>query len=142
MNAEEPFRSYVRERTAALSRIAFLLTGDRHAAEDLVQETLLRVAGRWRRISAGGDPDAYVRRAMYHQHVSFWRRSRRRPLTTPEPPDRAAPDPTAGIAGRLTVHAPLARLRRPVDSGPLTTTATAPHRCGRRAGRAGRDPGR
>ncbi|GIJ46893.1 hypothetical protein Val02_37790 [Virgisporangium aliadipatigenens] len=37
-------------------------------------------------------------------------RSRRRPLTTPDPPDRAAPDPTAGIAGRLSVHAALARL--------------------------------
>ena len=110
MDAEESFRAYVRARTPALSRVAFLLTGDRHLAEDLVQETLLRVAGRWRRIVAGGDPDAYVRRTLYHQHVSVWRRSRRRPVPIAEPPEGHLPDPSAAIASRLSVHAALARL--------------------------------
>lgn len=104
MDVEDSFASYVRDRIAALSRIAYLLTGDRHLAEDLVQETLLGVVGRWRRISADGDPDAYVRRALYHQHVSFWRRGRRRPSLVYEPADRSIPDPTAKVADGLTLR--------------------------------------
>jgi RNA polymerase sigma-70 factor (sigma-E family) len=110
VDAQESFANYVRDRSAALSRVAYLLTGDRHLAEDLVQETLLGVVGRWRRIAAGGDPDAYVRRALYHQHVSIWRRARRRPETVAEPADRSLPDPTAAVADGLTLRRALARL--------------------------------
>ncbi len=62
MGAEESFREYVGARLAALSRVAYLLTGDRQLAEDLAQTTLIRVADRWERLTATGDPDAYVRR--------------------------------------------------------------------------------
>jgi DNA-directed RNA polymerase specialized sigma24 family protein len=62
MEAEQSFREYVRARTAQLSRVAYVLTGDFHLAEDLVQQTLLRVAERWQRVNAAGDPNAYVRR--------------------------------------------------------------------------------
>jgi RNA polymerase sigma-70 factor (sigma-E family) len=110
VDAEDSFASYVRDRTAALSRIAYLLTGDQHLAEDLVQETLLGVVGRWRWITANGDPDAYVRRALYHQHVSFWRRRRRRPELVHEPADRPMPDPTTTVADGLTLRRALARL--------------------------------
>ena len=110
VDAEESFASYVRNRSAALARIAYLLTGDRHQAEDLVQETLLGVTGRWRRIAAGGDPDPYVRRALYHQHVSFWRRARRRPETLGAEADRALPDPADRLADGLTLRRALARL--------------------------------
>jgi RNA polymerase sigma-70 factor (sigma-E family) len=110
VDSEQSFARYVRERVAALSRIGYLLTGDPHLAEDLVQETLLRVAGRWPRICAGGDPDAYVRRALYHQHVSFWRRDRRRPALAYQPADHAIPDPAAGVADSLTLRRALARL--------------------------------
>ena len=110
VDTEDSFASYVRDRIAALSRIAYLLTGDEHLAEDLVQETLLGVVGRWRRITAGGDPDAYVRRALYHQHISLWRRGRRRPVLVHEPADRAVPDPTATVADGLTLRRALARL--------------------------------
>ncbi|WP_327011142.1 hypothetical protein OHA72_30020 [Dactylosporangium sp. NBC_01737] len=112
MDAEESFLAYVRERVAALSRIAFLLTGDRHLAEDLVQETLLRVVGRWARIAAGGDPDAYVRRALYHQHVSAWRRHRGRTvhLETQRPPERAGPDEAGAVTDSVAVRAALATL--------------------------------
>ena len=112
MDAEESFLAYVRERVAALSRIAFLLTGDRHLAEDLVQETLLRVVGRWARIAAGGDPDAYVRRALYHQHVSAWRRHRGRTvhLETQRPPERAGPDEAGAVTDSVAVRVALAML--------------------------------
>jgi RNA polymerase sigma-70 factor (sigma-E family) len=55
--------------------VGYLLTGDRHHAEDLVQTALARVAVRWRRIE---DPEAYVRRVLYTQGVSWWRVRRRR----------------------------------------------------------------
>ncbi|MFF5228756.1 SigE family RNA polymerase sigma factor [Dactylosporangium sp. NPDC000521] len=110
VDAEESFLAYVRERVAALSRIAFLLTGDRHLAEDLVQETLLRVAGRWGRIAAGGDPDPYVRRTLYHQHVSAWRRHRGRTVHVEHPPDRPGPDESDAVTGGVAVRAALARL--------------------------------
>ena len=48
-------------------RAAYLLVGDLHRAEDLVQGTLVRAWPRWRRICAQGDPDAYVRKAIFHQ---------------------------------------------------------------------------
>jgi RNA polymerase sigma-70 factor (sigma-E family) len=73
---EAAFEEFVRARTAAFARVGYLLTGDRHHAEDLVQTALARVAVRWRRIE---DPEAYVRRVLYTQAVSWWRvRGRRR----------------------------------------------------------------
>jgi RNA polymerase sigma-70 factor (sigma-E family) len=79
LDADRPsFEAYVQARTVGLSRTAYLLTGDHHLAEDLVQQTFLRVAGRWHRLAAGGDPDPYVRKVLYHQHISWWRQRTRR----------------------------------------------------------------
>ena len=107
----QSFEAYARERGAALARHAYLLTGDHHLAEDLVQQTLLRVAGRWRRIVADGDPDPYVRRVLYHLHVSWWRRRTRRVVEAPlAGADRPVPDPADDVAVTLAVRAALARL--------------------------------
>ncbi|AGS69242.1 ECF subfamily RNA polymerase sigma-24 subunit [Streptomyces collinus Tu 365] len=62
-------------RWPRLMRTAFLLTGERHAAEDLVQSTLERVYVAWRRVGSADDPEAYVRRVMINAHA---RRHRRR----------------------------------------------------------------
>jgi RNA polymerase sigma factor (sigma-70 family) len=51
-----------------------------------------------------------VRRALYHQHVSSWRRSRRRPQLVHEAADRPVPDPSATVADGLTLRRALARL--------------------------------
>jgi DNA-directed RNA polymerase specialized sigma24 family protein len=40
----EDFEAFVRARSPALARAAYLLTGDRHLAEDLLQDTLIRAA--------------------------------------------------------------------------------------------------
>ena len=74
MTREAEFEAFVAARTPALARTAYLLTGDPHLAEDLVQSALLRAAERWERIHTS--PEAYVRRTMYHQQVSSWRRRR------------------------------------------------------------------
>ncbi len=45
------------------------------AAEDLVQEALIKVAQRWPRLR-DGDPTAYARRILHRDHISWWRRRR------------------------------------------------------------------
>ncbi|MBO0880948.1 MAG: SigE family RNA polymerase sigma factor [Mycobacterium sp.] len=67
------FREYVLARQAALLRAAWLLTGDWHRAEDLVQTALAKVWPRWSRLSAEGQPDAYVRRVLVASYLT-WRR--------------------------------------------------------------------
>ncbi|UFN43317.1 SigE family RNA polymerase sigma factor [Nocardioides okcheonensis] len=71
---EAGFAEFVAARQSALSRTAYLLTGDHHLAQDLVQAALMQAARHWRRIHTS--PEAYVRRAMYHQNISWWRRRR------------------------------------------------------------------
>lgn len=80
--ARDAFEHFVRARTPALSRTAYLLTGDAHLAEDLVQTALFKAARAWHRIE--GDPEPYVRRILYTQNVSWWRRRKVReaPLST------------------------------------------------------------
>src|ERR687889_992534 len=72
MTDRSGFDEFVRARGPALARTAYLLTGDHHLAEDLVQASLVQAAKHWERIETS--PEAYVRRAMYHQNISWWRR--------------------------------------------------------------------
>lgn len=58
---------------------AFLLTGNRHDAQDLLQTALLAAARRWSRIRRRDQPEPYVRQAMYRHQVNRWRRGARRP---------------------------------------------------------------
>jgi RNA polymerase sigma-70 factor (sigma-E family) len=86
--SDEEFREFVNARGRALLRVALALTGNHHAAEDLLQHALERTFARWSRI--GSDPEAYVRTAMYHTQVSLWRRRRRvREVSVERTPDRA-----------------------------------------------------
>ncbi|WP_127548742.1 SigE family RNA polymerase sigma factor [Actinoplanes sp. OR16] len=67
------FEEYVKARGDALRRFAYLLCGDRHLGEDLVQEVLVKAYRRWQRIEAE-QPDAYLRSALVRSHVSWLRR--------------------------------------------------------------------
>lgn len=62
----------------SVEREAYLLTGNAHDAEDLVQSVLAKVYSKWERISDVEAPDAYVRRMMVNEHNSWWRRQWRR----------------------------------------------------------------
>ncbi len=103
------FGEWVATRRGALLRTAYLLTGDTHAAEDLVQGALERVALRWGRIVAAGPPEAYVRQVLYRQHVSSWRRHRNREQLGPAP-ERAAAEPALAADLRVTLDDALRRL--------------------------------
>ncbi|MEE6262223.1 SigE family RNA polymerase sigma factor [Plantactinospora sonchi] len=69
--AEDGFREFVEVRYTDLLRTAYLLTGSEHAAEDLVQNALIRAMRRWRDVE---EPMAYVRRIMVNDRLSRWRR--------------------------------------------------------------------
>ena len=71
---EADYANFVRTRTHALLRSAYLLTGDQHLAEDLVQEALARTHRAWLRLEKPANAEAYARRVMYHAQVSLWRR--------------------------------------------------------------------
>lgn len=68
------FDEYVTARSPHLLRLAYLLTRDWQAAEDLVQTALVKVWSAWDRLDTGS-PDGYVRRAIVTTHLS-WRRRR------------------------------------------------------------------
>jgi RNA polymerase sigma-70 factor (sigma-E family) len=101
------FQEFVEVRYTDLLRTAYLLTGDRAAAEDLVQAALLTTMRHWRSVA---DPMAYVRRAMVNRRTSLWRRIGSRELLTDAPPDRGVPDGAAGRAERDELLAALGRL--------------------------------
>jgi RNA polymerase sigma-70 factor (sigma-E family) len=75
------FDEFVRARSAALLRSAYLLTTDRQEAEDLLQEVLERLYVKWRRID--GEPEAYARRILTNQAINRWRRRSRRVREAP-----------------------------------------------------------
>lgn len=93
------FEAYVAERRPALLRWARAVAGDPHTAEDLLQASLVRVLPRWESIREGAAADAYVRRTITRQYVSWqrqpWRRDEVVSSTLPEPatgpPDAADP---------------------------------------------------
>jgi RNA polymerase sigma-70 factor (sigma-E family) len=72
------FTAYVRAREQALGRLAYLLAGERDAAEDLLQNALAKVYRHWDRVRSVELPDAYVRRIMVNEANSRWRRVLRR----------------------------------------------------------------
>jgi RNA polymerase sigma-70 factor (sigma-E family) len=88
------FRDYVTARSRSLLRTAYLLTGNRADAEDLVQAALAKTYLAWDRIEDRGALDGYVRRAMVNTHISWWRRRRLEEYPTDEIPDQAVADQT------------------------------------------------
>jgi RNA polymerase sigma-70 factor (sigma-E family) len=89
---DHSFRDYVRERRRSLLRTAYVLTGNRADAEDLVQSALAKTYLAWDRIEDRGALDGYVRRAMVNTHISWWRRRRVEEFPTDEIPDQAVTD--------------------------------------------------
>jgi RNA polymerase sigma-70 factor (sigma-E family) len=105
-DSEREFEEFVRSRGHALIRSAYLLTGDQHLAEDLVQSALARTYRVWRRHGIVDGPEAYTRKVMYHLQVSWWRRRRIRENLAATLPDLASvTDPD--VATRLALRAAL-----------------------------------
>jgi len=106
---EVEFTEFVAGRGPALLRAAYALTGEEHAAHDLVQTALAKAFVRWRHIRTG--PEQYVRRIMYNSHISAWRSFRRREVPVADVPDRAATGDAGGSTDlRLALRDALRRL--------------------------------
>jgi RNA polymerase sigma-70 factor (sigma-E family) len=110
-NADEEFDAFVRARTHALLRSAYLLTGDQQLAEDLVQSALTRTHQSWKRLHDTGNAEAYARRTMYHLQVSWWRRPKVAESLPGRMPERATGDDHArAVSLRLSLRTALLRL--------------------------------
>jgi RNA polymerase sigma-70 factor (sigma-E family) len=110
---DETFRDFVAARSHALLRTAYLLTGDQHLAEDLVQVALEKSAAHWASIRVPAAAESYVRRTMYREQVSLWRRRRLTELPSVRVPEprRASVAPDAA-EDRLVLRAALMQLGR------------------------------
>ncbi|MBO3741860.1 SigE family RNA polymerase sigma factor [Actinoplanes flavus] len=84
------FEAFVRESAAGLLRLGNALTLDSAAAEDLAQETLIRVGTSWSRVRRDGNPVGYAQRAMINLFLNERRRRRAIPVATV--PDTARED--------------------------------------------------
>ncbi len=68
------FTEYLSARQPSLLRTAYLLTGDRHQAEDILQTSLAKLYLAWHKVNDRSSVDAYVRRIMVNENNSLWRR--------------------------------------------------------------------
>jgi RNA polymerase sigma-70 factor (sigma-E family) len=89
--ADQAYVAFVEVAWQRHLRLALLLTGDRWQAEELLQDSLVRIYERWRRLSRTDDLHAYLRKVLVNNHTSLWRRRRRENLVG-EVPDRPGPD--------------------------------------------------
>ena len=112
-HADAEFAAFVRRRGDHHLRTAVLLTGDWHAAEDLVQTCLVKLYRAWPRLDTAVDPDAYLRRVLVNTHRSWWRARWRRELPVAALPDHA------GTGGGEEQYAVAQTVRRALAALPV-----------------------
>ncbi|SHN47384.1 SigE family RNA polymerase sigma factor [Cryptosporangium aurantiacum] len=104
---DEGYREYVDARLPALQRLAYLLCHDRHRADDLIQEALIKLYLRWDRARAASDLHAYARTTLVRTFLSERRTNwARRVVLVDRLPDEAAttdPDAASGVAVRAAL---------------------------------------
>jgi RNA polymerase sigma-70 factor (sigma-E family) len=107
---EQNYTDYVTVRLPALRRIAFLLCGDSHRADDIVQNAIIRLYVHWRRARVAENLDAYVRTIVVRtflteQRAGWFTRNR----LTDKPPECPAP-PGSDVETSQVLHAALRRV--------------------------------
>jgi RNA polymerase sigma-70 factor (sigma-E family) len=109
------FEAFVEQRSRALWRNAWLLTGDEHKAEDLLQTALLKVWRRWSTINRRAGAEAYARRVLVTTYTDWWRRRWNAELPSDALPELPfAGPPTEVRHDLLTALAGLSRGQRAV----------------------------
>ena len=81
------FEDFARRYGRDLLRFACTVTADPNLAEDVVQTVLMRLMADWDRLAAVASPEAYARRAVVNEYLS-WRRKWARLVPTAHVPDR------------------------------------------------------
>ncbi|MGQ0630373.1 MAG: SigE family RNA polymerase sigma factor [Sporichthyaceae bacterium] len=89
---EEEFATFVRASQRRLRRVAYLVCGDWHRAEDIVQTALAQVYARWSRINREDGPQRYAHRAVVNAAIDDRRRPWRREHAAERLPERGTPD--------------------------------------------------
>ncbi|HEX8002408.1 MAG TPA: SigE family RNA polymerase sigma factor [Mycobacteriales bacterium] len=110
MDARESFDAMLDVHAPALLRTAFLLTGDAHLAEDLLQTALVKTWSRWHTLRDPERAPAYVRGVLATTSVAWWRRRWRGEVATGEVPEVAGSDAYAAVHDRDRIGRALARL--------------------------------
>ncbi|GAA2359115.1 SigE family RNA polymerase sigma factor [Dactylosporangium salmoneum] len=85
---DAPFEAFVEVAWRRHLRLAMLLTGDPSRAEELLQDSLVKLYERWGKIRSEDGAHAYLRRILTNSQISWWRRRFRERLVA-EVPDRS-----------------------------------------------------
>ncbi|GAA2893219.1 SigE family RNA polymerase sigma factor [Nonomuraea rubra] len=109
MDRDASFRAFVDAHQRSLLRLAYLLTGETHRAEDLLQSVLVRMIGRWPKLHHIDNLDAYARKTMVNQYISWRRRRGSSETPSADPPDRAYSTEDSAVL-RVVLHQALMRL--------------------------------
>jgi RNA polymerase sigma-70 factor (sigma-E family) len=106
------FEEFATARLDRLLGAAWAICGEHVLAEDLVQDVLLKVQAQWPRIETLDNRDAYVRKMLVNQYLSWRRRQTRIAFTSRQPDRRVEPDHAERHAEREGMRAALSRLPR------------------------------
>lgn len=110
MDDFDDFRGFVAANGPALLRVAYVLTGDRHRAEDLVQSVLTKLVTRWERIDKHGHAEQYARTMLYREFCSWWRTRRNQEIPRDNLPDGPVADFADAADLRLVLEGALLQL--------------------------------
>jgi RNA polymerase sigma-70 factor (sigma-E family) len=102
------FTAFAEACQLRMLRSAYLICGDRHLAEDLLQNALVKVALRWRQVR-DGQPEAYLRTILYRDAVSWWRKHRRE-IPVADPPEAVLTGASEPVELKVIFARALARL--------------------------------
>jgi RNA polymerase sigma-70 factor (sigma-E family) len=108
--AERRYRDWAELRAPQLHRTAYLLCGDWHLAEDLVQESFVRAAVHWARVEAMANADGWLYRVLVNEHRQRWRRRSNRESPSATLPETIEQDRSDDRAERDEIMAALSRL--------------------------------
>ena len=97
---DQDFVEFVETTSPSLRRTAYLISGDRHKADDIVQDALYKLYLAWPKVRRVGNPFAYARRMVVNVAHDGGRRPWRREVATDAVPDTTADDFAIGHAER------------------------------------------
>lgn len=107
---DQEFVRFVETTGSSLQRLAYLVCGDWHLADDVVQDALYKLYIAWHRVDRNGNQLAYARRTVVNAAIDTSRRPWRREVPAEQEDDATGPDPTADIEHRDELFAVLGEL--------------------------------
>jgi RNA polymerase sigma-70 factor (sigma-E family) len=107
---DEEYREFAGSRAASLHRTAYLLCGDWHLADDLVQETFVQTFRHWRRVQRADNQNAYVKRILINEFNRHWQRYGGLPVADNDRLEVAVPDISDEVVSRADLLRALSTL--------------------------------